>query len=354
MRVLVTGSAGFIGRHVVRDLSERGFDVTALDRVMETDRIAGVAYTTVDLLDRDSLIAALMGSGAHAVVHLAARTDLRGRNLADYSANVEGVENLVAAIRATPTVRRAIYTSSQLVCRVGYVPKTDDDYSPDTLYGESKVRTETIVRGSDGGGVAWCLVRPTTVWGPGMGAHYRRFFRMIAAGHYVHIGRRPLYKSYGYVGNVAYLYRTLLTVPAAVIAGRTLYVADYEPLSLRGWTDEFQCQLGAPPIRRVPESLARAAAALGDVVNRLGLRGFPYNSFRLRNVLTEYVFDLAATAKICGPLPFSTQDGITATVSWLRNTGIVPPGDANPSSRTHPVPSQQIPAAPPGPNDMSR
>lgn len=354
MRVLVTGSAGFIGRHVVRDLSDSGFEVTALDRCVETDPIAGVAYTTVDLLERESLMSAVTESRAHAVVHLAARTDLEGRNLADYSANIEGLSNLVEAIRATPTIRRAIYTSSQLVCRVGYVPSGDEDYSPDTLYGESKVRSETIVRASNGGGVEWCLVRPTTVWGPGMGPHYQRFFRMIAAGQYVHIGRSALHKSYGYAGNVAYLYRTLLTVPAANIAGRTLYLADYEPLSLRDWADEFQRQLGARPIRRVPEPLARAVATLGDAVNRLGWRRFPYNSFRLRNVLTEYVFDLAPMAGICGPLPFSTQDGITATVSWLHMTGIVPPNAANPSPQTQAAPTRRVPAVPPGPNDMNR
>jgi nucleoside-diphosphate-sugar epimerase len=354
VRVLVTGSAGFIGRHVVRDLSDRGFEVTALDRVVETDPIAGVAYMTVDLLKRESLMSAVTGSRAHAVVHLAARTDLEGRTLADYSANIEGVSNLVEAIRATPTIRRAIYTSSQLVCRVGYVPSGDEDYSPDTLYGESKVRSETIVRASNGGDVEWCLVRPTTVWGPGMGPHYQRFFRMIAAGRYVHIGRGPLYKSYGYVGNIAHLYRMLLTVPAATIVGRTIYLADYEPLSLRDWADEFQRQLGAPPIRRVPAPLARAVAALGDAVNRLGWRRFPYNSFRLRNVLTEYVFDLVPTADICGPLPFSTQDGIIATVSWLEKTGIVPPTTANRSTEAHSAPSRQVPAAPPAPNDIRR
>src|SRR5438067_6624986 len=101
-----------------------------------------------------------------AVVHLAARTDLdQKRDLAGYAANIEGVGNLVAALRGTPSVRRAIYTSSQLVCKVGYVPMSDDDYRPNTKYGESKVWTEKIVRREDGGGVEWCLVRPTTVWG---------------------------------------------------------------------------------------------------------------------------------------------------------------------------------------------
>src|SRR6185503_17868585 len=104
------------------------------------------------------------------------------------------------------------------VCRVGYVPKADDDYRPSTLYGQSKVRTEQIVRAADGGGVEWCIVRPTLVWGPGMGPHYRRFFRMITEGRYFHVGAKPLYKSYGYVGNVAYQFAKLLEADRSVIA----------------------------------------------------------------------------------------------------------------------------------------
>ena len=324
MRVLVTGSSGFIGRHLVLELATHGHEVTAVDRIA-TATIPGVSQRTADLLDRERLIAAVVGSRPDAVIHLAARTDLdEQRDLAGYAANIQGVENLIAAIRAAPGIRRAIFTSSQLVCGIGRLPKTDDDYSPDTLYGESKVLTERIVRNADGGGVEWCLVRPTTVWGPGMGAHYQRFFRMIAAGRYVHVGRRALYKSYGYVGNVVHQYRKLLATDAATISRRTLYLADYEPLSLRQWADGVQRRLGARPIRTVPEPIARAGAAAGDVLNRIGWRQFPFNSFRLRNVLMEYVFDLTLTRDICGPLPYTVNDGIDATVAWLRETGIVP------------------------------
>ncbi|MFK9714751.1 NAD-dependent epimerase/dehydratase family protein, partial [Escherichia coli] len=89
---------------------------------------------------------AVTGAAPDAVVHLAARIDLDEKtDLSGYTANIEGVENLVEAIRRTPSVRRVIWTSSQLVCRVGYVPTSDTDYKADTLYGKSKVRTEEIV-----------------------------------------------------------------------------------------------------------------------------------------------------------------------------------------------------------------
>lgn len=252
------------------------------------------------------------------ILHLAARTDLESQSVADYAANVDGVRNLVDAVGSSDSVRRCVITSSQLVCRPGYVPRDEYDTGPHTAYGESKVLTERIVRETDCGGKEWCIVRPTTVWGPGMSPHYQRFFRMIARGLYVHVGERERYKSYGYVGNIVHQYRMLVEAPTNRIERRTIYLADYEPMGLRGWADEIQRQLGAPKIRTIPERMARLVASGGDILNWLGWRSFPLNSFRLNNVLVEYRFDLGETREICGPLPFAMPDGVRQLVKWIR------------------------------------
>jgi nucleoside-diphosphate-sugar epimerase len=275
-------------------------------------------FQRCDLLDGTQLSMIVAAFAPDAICHLAARADLDERaGLAGYAANIEGVETLIRAIRATPSVRRALFTSTQLVCRVGHTPRSDEDYEPDTIYGESKVLGEKIVRREDGGGVTWCITRPTTVWGPGMSAHYQRFFRMVRRGVYVHVGRRPRLKSFGYVGNVVHQYLRLLEVPAERIHRRTLYVGDYEPLALQQWADELAKAFGARRIPTIPERLARAAARIGDAVNAIGWRRFPFNSFRLNNVLTEYTFDMSPTRDICGDNPYSLEAGVAATAAWF-------------------------------------
>lgn len=90
-------------------------------------------------------------------------------------------------------------------------------------------------------------------------------------------------------------------------------MADYEPISLRTWVNAFQRELGARPVRTMPEPLAKVAAYLGDMINTVGIKSFPFNSFRLKNILMEYRFDLAATEKVCGPLPYTMEHGVQET-----------------------------------------
>jgi len=320
MNVLVTGSSGFIGRRVVPLLIQRGHTVLGLDVRHNTIDLERFSFQECNILDERRLERIVLEFMPEYVVHLAARIDLDEKgDISGYAANIQGVENLMTIIRKTSSIKRCIFTSSQLVSRIGCVPVSDEDYHPNTLYGESKVLGEKIVRNRDGGGVAWCIVRPTTVWGPGMSPHYVKFFGMIKKGTYFHVGRRPLYKSFSFIGNIAHQYMKVMEAPAEIIHRKTFYLADYQPISLRNWTNAIQDRLGAKPIRTCPETMARMAARIGDIINVLGFREFPFNSFRLNNVLTEYQFNLSETEKVCGALPYTVDKGIEETIDWLRN-----------------------------------
>jgi len=320
LRVLVTGNAGFIGFHLAELLARRGHAVFGLDSRMPAASTPGVEHHACDLLQAEAVQRTIDAVRPDAIAHLAAITHIHGTSLADYAANVAGVEHLLSGIQRNGQVQRVVCTSTQLVNRVGHQPRSDDDYAPTTVYGESKVRTEQIWRKADGSGTTWCLVRPTTIWGPGMNPHYLRFFGMIRSGRYVHVGRDPVRKTYGFVGNTTHQYVRLLEAPAQSIHRRTFYLGDYDAIDLRAWAEAFRTELGAPPIQTVPVAVARAVAAVGDGINALGFDRFPFNSFRLRNVLTPSVVDLSATQTVCGSLPYAPAEGIAQTAAWLRDT----------------------------------
>lgn len=316
MRVFITGTSGLIGKWTAEKLLAEGYEIFGYDR-RENPYAHLKAYCTVgDILDADQLLEAIQSFKPDAVIHLAARCDLEGSTLQDYDANIIGVRNVCAAVRKTGSVRRAVYTSSQLVCKVGHLPADDREYCPNTIYGESKVRTEEIVREENGGGVVWCLGRPTTVWGPHMGEHYQSLLAHIRKGTYFHSGGGKLYKSYAYAENIAHQYFRLLCAPEADINEQVFYLADYQPLSLRDYADELAEKMGARQPPTAPLPLARVLAWSGDFLNKIGVR-FPYNSFRLRNIRTEYIFDMAKTEAVCGPLPKTFEEGVEATAQWF-------------------------------------
>lgn len=316
-KILVTGSSGFIGQALCRRLLADGLSVLGLD-TREPGQAAAWEHRTIDVMDSEALSAAFEQYQPDAIIHLAARTDLEGKTVEDYEVNRQGVRNICDVVAATPSVRRSIYTSSQLVCAIGSTPKSDTDYSPNTVYGESKVATEMVVRETNGGDVCWSLVRPTTVWGPGMSQHYQTVLRMIDKGIFFHSGWGALYKSYAFIDNIVHQYVQLLHVPRETINGRTFVLADYEPFSLRDYLNALADELGRRRPVTVPLPAAHMLAFAGDVLNRVGVP-FPYNSFRLNNIRTEYTVDVSKTEEVCGPVPVSFPDGVKRTVAWFRS-----------------------------------
>jgi nucleoside-diphosphate-sugar epimerase len=315
--ILVTGAAGFIGRHLVRRLRTDG-RITATDVRARPGDISPDQWVQCDLLDRAAVLQLVRIAQPEIVVHLAARADIdETAQVDDYPANIQGVENLADAIREVGGGTRAICTSTQLVCRIGYTPTSDTDFCPSTSYGESKVRTEQIWRERAGEGAVWCLVRPTTVWGPGMNPHYLRFFEMVRRGRYFHVAREATLKSYSYVGNIVEQYRALAFAPASCVARRVFYLADYQPISLQAWADAFRREFGARAIPTVPTWMARAMARVGDGIVVAGIRRFPFTSFRLNNVLTPYQVDTGPVREVCPTLPFDMHQGVVETVRWV-------------------------------------
>jgi nucleoside-diphosphate-sugar epimerase len=316
--VLITGAAGMIGQNLSKRLIEEGFEVACIDRIQMPDSIEPWWQGIVDVVDRDKLLEVCNELNPDFVIHLAAECGVTAPpTLAEYYTNTQGVENVCEAARATPSIKRVIFTSSQTVCKVGYQPKDDQDYCPESIYGESKVLGEQIVRRLDGGGKPWVIVRPTTVWGAGIDLSYlnQHFIHHIHKGSYCHIGSGALRKSYSYVGNIAHQYFQLIKLEQAAVMGRTLYLADYEPLSLRDFANTLADELHVRRPRTLPIICAYALAYVGSGLCALGLK-FPFHRKRLSNMLREYVYDLSETESICGPLPYSMNEGAHIYAEW--------------------------------------
>lgn len=95
MRILVTGSAGHIGREQVRVLREAGHEIRTLDRVAQKKSEVGEHFVG-DLRDLDTVRRAV--AGMDAIVHLGAiPNDRRGAEEQILSINVQGTWNILLA-----------------------------------------------------------------------------------------------------------------------------------------------------------------------------------------------------------------------------------------------------------------
>ena len=318
-RILVTGGSGFIGTNLVQHFAAEGHEVLSLDVAEPRNPEHRPLWKRVDILDREHLLREVQGFAPDHIVHMAARTDLRGASVQDYRANTDGVGNMIAAAQSLPRLERIVFASSMLVCRIGYMPKDRSDYCPTTPYGESKVAGERLVYEA-AGTLPWVVVRPTSIWGPWFDVPYKDFFVAVRKGMYFHPKGRKIRRSYGFVGNTVYQVSKLLSCPLDLVRHKTYYLADYEPIELKTWATLIQGAFDARPVREVPLPILRAGARMGDVLAGFGYRKPPLTSFRLANLLTDAVYDLDPLRAVCGPTPFAAGEGVLRTVSWLKQT----------------------------------
>lgn len=168
MKVLVTGSAGFIGAHVSKAFVDDGAEVTGYD--LQTTGVAGVRDVTGDLLDPIALTAAAKGHdvichiGAVGDVYLAAEQPALAA-----SVNVTGSVNVARA--ALRSGARVVYASTWEVYGDPTYEPVDEDHpcNPDHPYNITKLAGERMLMASDQlEGVPTVALRLGTAYGPGM------------------------------------------------------------------------------------------------------------------------------------------------------------------------------------------
>jgi nucleoside-diphosphate-sugar epimerase len=321
-RIVVTGGSGFIGTNLVEHYRAMGEAVLSLDPRPPRHPAHRALWRRVDPVDGQALERHFTEFGPTHVLHFGARTDLDGKRLLDYDANIRGVTAVIDALRGTPSLERVVFASSRMVCRIDHRPSGPEDYSPPNPYGESKLVGELLVRRA-GLDVPWAIVRPTSIWGPWFDVPYKTFFLSVARGRYVHVRGGAVDKSFGFVGNSVHQLDRVLAAPAERIAGRTFYLADDPPINVGDMAERIRRRVGARPLRTVPRGILEPIAKAGDVLRRAGWRNPPLTTFRLDNLVTEMVYDLTPINEIAGELPYTLDDGIDLTVEWMRANGDV-------------------------------
>ncbi|MFY9914750.1 MAG: NAD(P)-dependent oxidoreductase [Nocardioidaceae bacterium] len=169
LRVLVTGGSGFIGRHVVSELRNRGHLVTVADRVEFPD--PEVATVSGDLC-RDDIRERAVTPGTDAIVHLAAETSVLGsieQPALVHRTNVEMTAALLELARECNVGAFVFASTNAVVGPHDGVISEDLPLAPLTPYGATKAAAEMLLSGYSGAyGLRTPVLRLTNVYGTGM------------------------------------------------------------------------------------------------------------------------------------------------------------------------------------------
>jgi GDP-4-dehydro-6-deoxy-D-mannose reductase len=162
VRVLVTGSKGFVARWLLAHLEAIGDQVTALD-------------AEVDITDAPALTDAITGAAPDAICHLAAQASVGASwkdQTATYAVNTFGALNVLeAALACNRPPRVLLVSSSEVYGRVQAVDlpiREDQPFAPASPYAASKAAAELIgLQAWLGRGLEVVRVRPFNHTGPG-------------------------------------------------------------------------------------------------------------------------------------------------------------------------------------------
>jgi UDP-glucose 4-epimerase len=155
MKVLVTGGAGYIGSHTVRELRQRGYEVVVLDTLERghAQAVAGVPLVQGDTADAALLSRLFEEQRPEAVMHFAAYK-APGESMSEpemyFKNNVCGTLNLLEQM-VRHNIRYFVFSSS---CSIFGTPKhlpvaEDAPVGPESVYGETKLMVETLLKWFD-------------------------------------------------------------------------------------------------------------------------------------------------------------------------------------------------------------
>jgi nucleoside-diphosphate-sugar epimerase len=317
MRILLTGSNGFIGRRIAADATARGWQVVGLGRK------ATPSTEVAEYVSHDLRVPLTAGIEVDAVIHAAALAS-PWASPDDYQRdNVEGTRHVREWAETHGRPRIAYVSSSSVLYRdADQLDLTEGSPTPPdggqiNAYSRTKLQGERLIRAYEG---EWVILRPRAVFGVGDTVLLPRVVAAARKGVLPRFVRRDGHVVRCDLTPVASVSHYVLEAVARGATG-VLNVTNGEAVELNGFVDDVLARLGIVARRpRVPVGLAMALAGAAERVSAAVAHYAepPITRFGVSMFARSKTFDASALHAALGPAPVSIADTVTALVEEWR------------------------------------
>jgi len=317
MKILITGGSGFIGTNLIQYLLDQHnkYEIINLDINIPKNNQQNQYWKKCDIKDKKSVLVLFNEFKPDCIIHLAAKASLKGKTLDDFPDNIIGTQNIVDCIKQTSSIKKFIHTSTQYVNTPGVHPKSETDFSPYTVYGLSKVKSEKIVRNANLD-CEWFIIRPTNIWGPWHSVFPYELWPYLSKRFYFHPGFSPINKYYGFIGNSVCQIEKLLYIKDKSLMNQVYYITD-PPIDNAEWMNSFSVALSGYNIRKIPKFLWKIFALSGDFLNSIGLK-VPLDSERYFRLTVNEALPYKKSIELTGGPHYNLTQGISLCMDWIK------------------------------------
>lgn len=275
MKLLLTGSSGFIGNNI-KMLLQNKYQLKTLGLSLNDDYNINLSKNIP-----------IIGEKYDIVFHAAGKAHTTPKSEAEkkafFDVNLQGTKNLCTALENCGVPKSFIYISSVAVygCEYGENITEETPLNGKTPYALSKIMAEKFL-------VEWCaknkvilsIIRPSLVAGPNPPGNLGAMINGIKTRKYVRISGGKARKSVLMVQDIANI------VPLLADKGGIYNVCDsYQP-SFRELEELIASQLGKTTPLSIPYPLAKVIAKSGDCLGRRA----PINSIKLAKITKSLTF----------------------------------------------------------------